>query len=182
MSGNRTSFKTRLSVTLHVLTRNREIIDLMHKFFLGINYKDVVSLNDAWAKFVIETNRTCPEELAISMPGTAVMDNDDFKHGTLTGANTLHRTNVMFVQPQDLTNNMVDSHPPLSITSAKSMTDLCTAEHTACPYITDERGAPSIRPDVSIDAPYNTEIHCKRNVIHVLTRLDEDMMHMPTIY
>ncbi|KAG0710220.1 hypothetical protein GWK47_002572 [Chionoecetes opilio] len=102
ITGKRTSFKVKLAITLHGLIRSRELIDLMHKFSLGISYKDVLNPYDAWAKFDIETNRACPDELAMGQPGTAVMDNDDFKDDTLTGANTSHRTNVIFVQPQDL--------------------------------------------------------------------------------
>ena len=34
----------------------------------------------------------CPRELAVGIPGTAVMDNDDFKEDTLTG-----KTSVSFL-------------------------------------------------------------------------------------
>ncbi|KAG0725586.1 hypothetical protein GWK47_038368 [Chionoecetes opilio] len=133
ITGKRTSFKVKLAVTLHGLTRSRKIIDLMHKFSLGITYKNVLNLFDAWAKFDIETNRACPDELAMGQPGTAVMDNDDFKDGTLTGANTFHRTNVMFVQPQDLVDTSAVSRQSLSIPTADDMKALCASQHRVQP-------------------------------------------------
>ena len=40
----------------------------------------------------------CPNEIAESEPGVVIVDNDDFRNDTLTGGNTSHRTNVMYVQ------------------------------------------------------------------------------------
>ncbi len=54
----------------------------------------------------IKQNKTCPEELAVCIPGAAIMDNDDFKDDTLTGANSSHCTNVMFVQPLDMSRHV----------------------------------------------------------------------------
>ncbi|KAG0711621.1 hypothetical protein GWK47_020229 [Chionoecetes opilio] len=134
ITGKRTSFKVRLAVMLYGLTQSREIIDLMHKFSFGISYKDVLNLYDAWAKFDIETNRACPDELAMGQPGTTVMGNDEFKDDTLTGANTSHRTNVMFVQPQDLVETSAVSRQSLSIPTADDMKALC-ASQTSCTAI-----------------------------------------------
>ena len=47
----------------------------------------------------------CPDEIAEGKPGVIVVDNDDFKNDTLTGGNTSHRTNVMYVQPVSLENH-----------------------------------------------------------------------------
>ena len=46
----------------------------------------------------------CPQQLVEGFPGVAIMDNDDFKYDTLTGANTYHITNVMFLDPEDILN------------------------------------------------------------------------------
>ncbi|KAG0723754.1 hypothetical protein GWK47_042017 [Chionoecetes opilio] len=165
ITGKRTSFKVKLAVTLHGLTQSREIIDLMHKFSLGIGYKDVLNLYDAWAKFDIETNRACPDELAMGQPGTTVMDNDDFKDDTLPGANTSHRTNFMFVQPQDLVETSAVSHQSLSIPTAYDMKALCASQHLVQPYKTVQRGTPSIRLAANIDAPYDTNMQRKRSLI-----------------
>ncbi len=40
----------------------------------------------------------CPIEIMEDKPGVIIVDNDDFHNDTLTGANTSHRTNVMYVK------------------------------------------------------------------------------------
>ena len=43
----------------------------------------------------------CLNKLADGKPTIAIVDNDDFKMDTLTGAGTnAHRKNVMYVQPE----------------------------------------------------------------------------------
>jgi hypothetical protein len=104
MSGIRTPFQVKLSVTMHGLTRSREIVDLLKRFSFGISYKDVLHLYDAWAEHDITANNICPAELTQNIPSAAIMDNDEFADDTFTGANTSHRTNVMFVQPESAIN------------------------------------------------------------------------------
>ncbi|KAG0724767.1 hypothetical protein GWK47_039941 [Chionoecetes opilio] len=147
----------------------------MHKFSLGISYKDILNLYDAWAKFDIETNRACPDELAMGQPGTTVMDNGDFKDDNLTGANTSHRTNVMFVQPQDLMETSAVSRQSLNIPTTDDMKALCASQHLVQPYKTVQRGTPSIRLAANIDAPYERNMQRKRSLIHVLAHLNENM-------
>ena len=92
-------------LTVHGLTRSRDIIDILKKFGLGgISYYDVLNIYKAWTKFEVESNDVCPQQLAEGFPGIAIMDNDDFQDDTLTGANTSNRTNVMFLQPEDILN------------------------------------------------------------------------------
>ena len=58
----------------------------------------IKNLLASWAKAEAE-NRSCPSEIANKYPATVVMDNDDFKTDSLSGASeTNHRTNVMFVR------------------------------------------------------------------------------------
>lgn len=59
-------------MTLHGLTRSREIIDILKKFALGISYKDVLALYEAWAMDDIKANVACPDELADGFPGTCM--------------------------------------------------------------------------------------------------------------
>ncbi|KAG0717271.1 hypothetical protein GWK47_054800 [Chionoecetes opilio] len=103
------------------------------------------------------------------------MDNDNFKDDTLTGANTSHRTNVMFVQPQDLVETSAVSRQSLSIPTADDMKALCAYQHPVQPYKTVQRGTPSIKLAANIDAPYDTNTQRRRSLIHVLARLDENM-------
>eukprot|EP00112_Aurelia_sp_Birch-Aquarium-sp1_P007232 Seg1787.9 transcript_id=Seg1787.9/GoldUCD/mRNA.D3Y31 product="hypothetical protein" protein_id=Seg1787.9/GoldUCD/D3Y31 len=115
ISGNRSSFQTNLSMKIHGLTRSREIIDLMRKFSLGISYQDVLDLYAAWAKCELETDEGCPEEIASNVPGTAILDNDDFQDDTMTGTDTSHRTNVMFVQPENIANDICKENRPQTV-------------------------------------------------------------------
>ena len=114
ISRKRTQMKVRLSVTIHGLTRSRELVDLLRTFGLGISYNDVKTLYASWTNQEI-TNHICPPEIADNFPAVAVMDNDDFKDDTLTGAGTSHRTNVMFVQNEHMENKSVqnDERPKL---------------------------------------------------------------------
>ena len=48
ITGKRTLFQTQLGITLHGLTRSKEIT-LLHKFGLTISYKDTIDLEPAWA-------------------------------------------------------------------------------------------------------------------------------------
>ena len=88
--GKRTFSKVKLSITLHGLTRSRKIIDICKKLGLGISYSNVLQLHSAWTKYEEEQDN--------------VMDNDDFQDDTLTGSNTTHHINVMFVQPKAFRN------------------------------------------------------------------------------
>ena len=51
INGKRTLFKTQLAITIHGLTftRNKELVQLLHKFGLAISYNDTIDLESAWA-------------------------------------------------------------------------------------------------------------------------------------
>ena len=68
-----------------VLSRSRKLVDLCKKFGFGISYQDIKNLLASWAKAEAE-NGSCPSEIANKCPVVVVMDNDDFKMDTLTGA------------------------------------------------------------------------------------------------
>ena len=70
-------------VTLHGLTRSREIVDILNKFSMGIGFKDVLKLYEG-------------------VPGVAIIDDHDFNEDTLTGSNTSHQNSFMFIQPEDI--------------------------------------------------------------------------------
>ena len=97
LSKERTSVKTPVSCTLYGLTRSREVIDVLGKLGIGISYHDVKTLYASWAKQELQQS-LCHPEIADGEPGCAIIDSDDFKDDTLTGSETSHRTNVMFVQ------------------------------------------------------------------------------------
>ena len=72
------SFQVKLSVSLHGLTRMHEIIDLMKIFSFGVSYKDVLHLYELWTEEDLKKREVCPTELAEGLPGSAILDNDDF--------------------------------------------------------------------------------------------------------
>eukprot|EP00794_Sanderia_malayensis_P017851 gene17851-19634_t len=174
ISGNRSSFQTKLSMTIHGLTRSREIIDLLKKFSLGISYQDVLDLYAAWAKFELETDEGCPEEIASNVPGTVILDNDDFQDDTLTGAGTSHRTNVMFVQPENTANVICnENRPKLSLTKSLDVEKIIAEQNRILPYKTFKRGVPEVRKHIDV-TPTDTKKQRARGIIHSLTRLDEN--------
>ena len=65
-------------MTIHGLARSNEILELLKKFALGISYADVLALYTAWAKYELETDKGCPEEIASNFPGAAILNSDDF--------------------------------------------------------------------------------------------------------
>ena len=178
ITGKRTSFEVNLSVLLHGLTKSREIVDLLHKDGLGISYNDVLMLRDFWVFSDLKSTPNCPSELAFGKPAIAVVDNDDFKSDTLTGAGQAHRTNVMFVQPETFdepSENQEDRTlmtPQFLSTSLKEIgSDM---QHTI-PYKTVKRGEPSIRERVADNnPPEDTSLHRGRGVIHALARAKDD--------
>lgn len=180
ITGKRTSFQANLSVTLHGLTRSREIIDILRKFALGISYKDVLDLYNAWTMDDIKANTTCPDELADGFPGTGVLDNDDFKDDTLTGADTTHRTNVMFVQPEYITPiESEKDRPILSLAKSDDVKNLSTSQHKVHPYKTVNRGQPAVRKEIDISLQTSDEQR-KRGVMHALARLDIEGKNIPS--
>ena len=49
ITGKRTTFSINLSTTVHDLTKNKELVDILHKNGIGISYADVLRLQDFWA-------------------------------------------------------------------------------------------------------------------------------------
>ena len=106
------------------------------------------------------------------MPGTVIMDNDDFKDDTLTGSNTSHRTNVMFVQPEIYAASPEVTRQSLTIPTTSDVKSLCTAQHTVEPYKTTTKGTLKPQPNANIKALSDSQIQRRRNIIHGLARLD----------
>jgi hypothetical protein len=178
ITGKHSPLKVELSIMLHGLTRSREIIDILSKFSLGITYKDVLKLYDSWAKHDIEQNDICPGELAEGVPGTGILDHDDFRDDTLTGADTSHRTNVMFMQPEDIEIEGTESNQQASVVNPQDFKRLCTDQHKVDPYKTVQRGLPAVRQEIDI-TPSDTQQQKQRGVIHSLVRLDKDVRPVP---
>ena len=76
--------------------------------------------------------------------GTAIIDNDDFKDDDLTGGETSHRTNMMFIQPQSYVKSNSNNHvnQPTVICDVERLKNLTKEEHKIHSYSTNSRGAP----------------------------------------
>ena len=155
---------------MYGLSRSRELVDLCKRFGFGISYQGIKNLLASWAKAVAE-NGSCPSDIANRYPAVVDMDNDDFKTDTLTGASeTNHRTNVMFVQNQDLIeHNVPDATAPTFI-NPKGLKDLVKQLNKVNPYKTTSNGDPAIRERFSIESTDTTDIRVEQ-MIHSLTRI-----------
>ena len=101
LTGKRTTFSINLSTTVHGLTKNKELVDILHKNGIGISYVDVLMLQDFWALNDLQLSPFCPFKIVNKIPAIVVVDNNDFKVDSLTGNSShAHRTNVMYVQPE----------------------------------------------------------------------------------
>jgi len=100
-----TTTSVNLGMYLHGLSHSRELVDIFHKVGVCINYASVLLLKDAWAVHNLQLCSDCPNEIAEGKPGVIIVDNDDFQNDTLTGGNTSHRTNVMYVKQVFLENH-----------------------------------------------------------------------------
>ena len=82
-------------------------MDVSHKDSIGISYNDIMMLRDLWAYNDLRQSLNCPAELAEGEPAVCILDNDNFRMDTLTGAAPqANRTNVMFIQPECLKNQV----------------------------------------------------------------------------
>ena len=103
VTGKRTSSAISIAVLLHGMTRSKELVEMLHESGLCASYKDVLLLYDTWALIDAEETLNCPPGIADDEPAIVIFDNDNFPIDTITGnASGAHRTNVMFVQPENL--------------------------------------------------------------------------------
>ena len=86
------------SITLHGMTRSKELVDSFHKLGMGISYSNVLVLRDAWTLHDLDRCSVCPDAIAEGQPSISIIDNDDFLSDTLTGGGTSHCCNWMFLQ------------------------------------------------------------------------------------
>ena len=178
ITANMTAFTTNLSITLHGLTKSRELIDIMHKEGLGISYDDVMMLRDLWAVNDLTHSLDCPFELAEGEPAIAIVDNDNFKMDTLTGAGPqANRTNVMYVQPESLNKELTPTDIPDKRASglSASLKELAKTMKAVTPYKTTKRAEPPVRNRPTGEEQINTLQQRTRSVIHVLARADEEL-------
>ena len=108
------------------------------------------------------------------------MDNDDFQDSTLTGAETSHRTNVMFVPPEDTVDKVREDREKLTLAKPFEIKEIAAEQHKIKTYKTAKRGIPSVRPEFDVKAKTkHHQLQQVRGMIHALARLDNDGKEVP---
>ncbi len=167
------------TVTLHGITRSKELVDSHYKLGIGISYTNVLLLRDVWTMHDLERCSVCPDEVAEGEPSISIIDNDDFRNDTLTGGGTAHRCNWMFLQRlerlvQENERSIHSEH--VRIKDAKAVSQILTEKasemQAVTPYRTIQRGEPPIRSQSDATLSSSTESQRKRSIIHALARMD----------
>ena len=183
VTGSRTSTVVNMGVTVHGMTRCKELVETLHKSGASISYADTLLVYDHWALMDVKASATCPTEIADGKPAIMIVDNDDFKVDTVWGKATgAHRTNVMFVQPESY-EKKPDEEPPAKIAKKdisaqlkRACHDLTQVKQYRCPP-----GSKSEPPARSrIELPLNgTSLQRTRSVIHALSQTDNTQTRPP---
>ena len=178
VTNKRTEFQVLWTSIIYGLTRSRKLFDLSRKFGFAISYQDVKYLLDSWARDETENN-CCPSEIADEYPAVVVMDNNDFKMDTLTGASeTNHRTDVMFVQNENLVKSSISKTRIPTLINPKDLKKLVEELNKVHPYKTTSYGDPTIRSPFPIDSP-STNYMRGEQLLHSLTRITKEGDNIP---
>lgn len=184
ITGQRTSTVINLGVNVHGMTRSKDLMETLHKSGVCISYADTLLLYDHWALLGIQESATCPQEITDNKPAIVIVDNDDFKIDTMTGnAKAAHRTNVMFVQPENYERKSDDepatrpmTKKQISAQLKQKCADMTQVYQYRCPP--GSNSEPPIRP--MVEPPVNgTDPQRTRSVIHALSRADNDGVRPP---
>ena len=163
------------TITLHGMTRSKELVDSYYRLGMGISYSNVLFLRDVWTMHDLEQCSVCPDEIAEGEPSISIIDNDDFLNDTLTGGGTSHRCNWMFLQRLERRSTGVQEYEvntPVCIKDvSQALTWKASEMQTVVPYRTIKRGEPPIRPKPTTFSS-STEPQRKRSIIHALARAD----------
>ena len=166
------------SITLHGVTRSKELIDSFHKLGMGISYSNVLILRDAWTLHDLDSCSVCPDAIAEGQPSISIIDNDDFHSDTLTGGGTSHRCNWMFLQrlEQQLLEYNANVQELHSRTKDVKTMSLALSEKVSemqpmTPYKSTKHGEPRIRPEPAAFSA-STEPQRKRSIINALVRVN----------
>ena len=174
----RTISTINMGVTVHGMTRSKDLVETLHRSGVCISYADTLLLYDHWALMDVKASETCPQEIADRKPAIVIVDNDDFKIDTITGsAAGAHRTNVMFVQPQEY-EKKTDDNPPsklakkeISSQLKEKCADLTQVQQYRCPPGSKSEPPAREKVDAPVDGLSPQRV---RSVIHALSRASND--------
>ena len=107
------------------------------------------------------------------------MDNDDFKDDTLTGANTSHRINVMFVQSSNV-KNTEDKIGNIKLVKPSEIQNLVDEHIRITPYKSVKKGVLPIREEIDTSPP-TTELIRKDEIVHTLIHMNQEYKNIEPI-
>ena len=99
---HRTKILINNSLTLHGIPRSKELLEIFCKQGFGISYADILHLRDWWKLCDLENASICLPGLGTCKPGIQIVDNNDIRNDTLTGAGTSHRNKIIYIQHSHL--------------------------------------------------------------------------------
>ena len=124
-------------------------------------------------------NNCCPSEIADEYPAVVAVNNDDFKTDTLTGVSETNcRTNVMFVQNENLVKNNISKTRIPTLINPKDLKKLVEELDKVHPYKTTSNGNPPIRLPFPIDSPSTNDMRGEQ-FLHSLTRITKEGGNTP---
>jgi hypothetical protein len=171
----KTQLPLMLGTTLHGITGSKELIKFLSDAGICPSYDSLRQQYDAWVYDEMKNHPVCPDEIVFGMPGTAIIDNDDFNDDDLTGGNTSHRTNMMFVQPERFIEKENDrSGTRLEKCPKGALKRMAEKAHEIKPYKkVATRGEPAKFDELDIAAPDTSSIR-RKMMMHALARCDND--------
>ncbi|KAK7065892.1 hypothetical protein SK128_018960 [Halocaridina rubra] len=73
------------TITLHGITRSKELDDPYYKLSMGISYSNMLLLRDVWTMHDLKRCSVCPDKIAEGVLSISIIDNVDFCNDSLTG-------------------------------------------------------------------------------------------------
>ena len=92
-----------LALQLHLQTRSKTLVELLHEFHLGVSYKRVLSIEATFARVIGHQARTngdivCPTNLRHDIFTVAALDNLDHNPSSRTATSSFHGTGISIFQ------------------------------------------------------------------------------------
>ena len=150
---------------------------------MGIINANVQFLCDVWTMHDLEQCTVCANEISEGEPSISIIHNDDFSNDTLTGEDTAHRRNWMFLQcvkhksNTELQECEVSLNVPMCIKDAKFVSQLLSEKaskmQTIMLYKTIKCGEPPIHLEPTTFSS-STNPQRKQSIIHVLAPVDRN--------
>ena len=131
---DKSELKTAFCLLLHGTTRSKELVNIASDWGIGILYHNLLYLCECWALDDFERELVCPAEITEGKARTVNIDNNDIKDNDLTGGTTLHRANMMFVQPRKWIRKVSEEPRKAVVDVRKKLKQIVTVENQTLSY------------------------------------------------